>query len=92
MDSAVLVSYGGSSQLRLTRRGRRPVLADGLFSPDHGDRRPGADQALDFEVDVAAHLLSAKLAGHRGYQAIQTIPGIGPTLAAVFVPLVSELW
>jgi hypothetical protein len=41
---------------------------------------------------VAAHLLSAKLAGHRGYQAIQTIPGIGPTLAAVFVPLVSELW
>jgi hypothetical protein len=50
------------------------------------------DQALDFEIDVAAHLLSAKLAGHRGYQAIQTIPGIGPTLAAVFVPLVSELW
>jgi hypothetical protein len=70
VDSAVLVFYGGSSQLRLTRRGRRPVLADGLFSPDHGDRRPGADQALDFEVDVAAHLLSAKLAGHRGYQAM----------------------
>ena len=27
----------------------------------------------------------ARLAGHRGYTAIQAIPGVGPVLAAVFV-------
>jgi transposase len=48
-------------------------------------------EALDFEIDLAAHLLSAKLAGHRGYQAIQAIPGVGPTLAAVFVAEIGDV-
>jgi hypothetical protein len=30
-------------------------------------------------------MIAQRLAGHRGYQAIQHLPGVGPVLAAVFV-------
>ncbi|WP_192909793.1 transposase [Gandjariella thermophila] len=40
---------------------------------------------------MATHLVSGKLAGHPGYHAIQIIPGIGPTLAAVFVAEAGEV-
>ncbi|MFD6325128.1 transposase, partial [Streptomyces sp. NPDC058442] len=41
--------------------------------------------AYDFEIDVVSTRLRAHLAGHAGYRAVQDIPGIGATLAAVFV-------
>jgi transposase len=47
--------------------------------------------ALDFEIDAVGGPLRAALAGHAGYQAVQTIPGIGPVLAAVFVAEVGEV-
>lgn len=42
----------------------------------------------DFEIDLAAHLVTTRLARDpdhaTGYQVIQQIPGVGPVLAAVF--------
>ena len=37
------------------------------------------------EIDLFARLVRARLAADPGYRAVQTIPGIGPTLGAVFV-------
>lgn len=48
-------------------------------------------EALDFEIGVATHLVSGRLAHYPGYQAIQAIPGVGPTLAAVFVAEIGDI-
>jgi transposase len=47
--------------------------------------------AVDFEIDAVAGPLRARLAGHGGYRVIQTIPGVGPILAAVFVAELGEI-
>ncbi|MET7970471.1 IS110 family transposase [Micromonospora sp. NPDC005305] len=47
--------------------------------------------AVGFEVDALAGPIRARLAGHRGYTAIQAIPGVGPVLAAVFVAEIGEV-
>jgi transposase len=47
--------------------------------------------ALDFEVNTVTGQLRGRLAGHPGYRAIQAIPGVGPTLAAVFVAEIGEV-
>jgi transposase len=47
--------------------------------------------SLDFEVELFTKLVRGRLHRHRGYQALQTIPGIGPTLAAVFVAEVGDV-
>ena len=41
--------------------------------------------ALDIEVDSFTRLAKGRLVADPGYRAVQTIPGIGPVLAAVFV-------
>ncbi|HZE15672.1 MAG TPA: transposase [Mycobacterium sp.] len=38
-----------------------------------------------------AAMIAERLATHRGYQAIQQVPGIGPTLAAVFVAEIADV-
>ena len=47
--------------------------------------------AYDFEVDAVSGQLRGRLAGHAGYRAIQVLPGVGPTLAAVFVAEIGEV-
>jgi transposase len=47
--------------------------------------------ALGFQIDAVGGPLRAALAGHAGYQAVQTIPGVGPVLAAVFVAEVGQV-
>jgi transposase len=47
-------------------------------------------EAVDFEVDAVGTQLRGRLAGHRGYTAIQAIPGVGPILAAVFVAEIGQ--
>jgi transposase len=47
--------------------------------------------AVDFEIDAVAGPIRARLAGHTGYRVIQTIPGVGPVLAAVFVAELGEV-
>jgi transposase len=46
---------------------------------------------LDFEIDVFTRLARARLAGDPRYTAVQTIPGIGPTLGAVFVAEIGDV-
>jgi transposase len=47
--------------------------------------------AVDFEIDAVAKPVKARLAGHRGFTAIQAIPGVGPVLAAVFVAEIGQV-
>src|SRR5512133_3145805 len=47
--------------------------------------------AVEFELDAVAGPIRAKLAGHAGYRVIQTIPGVGPVLAAIFVAELGEI-
>jgi transposase len=46
---------------------------------------------LDFEIDHTAGMVRGRLALHPGYLAVQQIPGIGPTLAAVLVAEIGDI-
>jgi transposase len=48
-------------------------------------------ETLDFEVELFARLAAGRLRTHGGYRAMQTIPGIGPVLAAVFVAEIGDI-
>jgi transposase len=47
--------------------------------------------AFGFEIDTATKRVVADLARHPGYRAVQTIPGVGPVLAAVFVAEIGDV-
>jgi transposase len=47
--------------------------------------------ALDFEIDTFARLVTQRLRTDPGYTAIQTIPGVGPLLGAVFVAQIGDI-
>jgi transposase len=47
--------------------------------------------AFDFEIDTFTQLISTRLRGDPGYLAVQTIPGVGPILAAVFVAEIGDV-
>jgi transposase len=47
--------------------------------------------SVDFEIEVFTGLARGRLARDPGYAAVQTIPGIGPTLAAVFVAEIGDI-
>ena len=46
---------------------------------------------LDTHETRFAAMIAKQLDAHRGYQAIQQVPGIGPTLAAVFVAEIGDV-
>jgi len=46
---------------------------------------------LDTEIDLFARLVRGRLVADPGYRAVQTIPGIGPTLGAVFVAEIGDV-
>jgi transposase len=46
---------------------------------------------LDVEIDLFARLVAGRLVTDPGYRAVQTIPGIGPVLAAVFVAEIGDV-
>ena len=46
---------------------------------------------LDFEVDLFAGMVRGRMAHEPGYTAVQAIPGIGPTLGAVFVAEIGDI-
>jgi transposase len=48
-------------------------------------------ETLDFEVELFTKLVAGRLREHRGYLAIQAIPGVGPVLAAVFVAEIGDI-
>jgi transposase len=47
--------------------------------------------AFDFEVETLRQEIAARLRRHRGYQALQTIPGVGPAFAAIFVAEIGDV-
>jgi transposase len=47
--------------------------------------------AFDVEVEAAAKTTAAQLADHAGYAAVQTLPGIGPVLGAIFVVEIGDV-
>jgi len=46
---------------------------------------------LDVEIDLFARLIRGRLVADPGYRAVQTIPGIGPVLGAVFVAEIGDV-
>ncbi len=48
-------------------------------------------EALEFEIDVFGNLVRGRLRDDPGYRAVQTIPGIGPVLGAVFVAEIGDV-
>jgi transposase len=46
---------------------------------------------LDVEIDLFARLVRGRLVAGPGYRAVQRIPGIGPTLGAVFVAEIGDV-
>ena len=46
---------------------------------------------MEFEIDHFAGMARGRLARDPGYRAVQTIPGIGPVLAAVFVAEIGDV-
>jgi transposase len=48
-------------------------------------------EPLEFEIDVFTRITRARLSADPGYVALQTIPGIGPVLAAVFVAEIADV-
>jgi transposase len=48
-------------------------------------------EAVDFEIDLFAGLVRGRLVRDPGYTAVQTIPGIGPVLAAVLVAEIGDV-
>ena len=70
-------------------------LLDNLTIPDVYRGRIGSLRRLladvEFEIDRYSGLARARLALDPGYRAVQTIPGIGATLAAVFVAEIGDV-
>ena len=48
-------------------------------------------EALEFEIGLFAKLIRGRLDRDPGYRAVQTIPGVGQTLAAVFVAEIGDV-
>jgi transposase len=46
---------------------------------------------LDWEVELFTNLVAGRLRTDPGYRAVQAIPGVGPTLAAVFVAEIGDI-
>jgi len=46
---------------------------------------------LTTEISMLGEVIADLLAGHRGYQVIQQLPGIGPVLAAVIIAEIGEV-
>ncbi len=70
-------------------------LLDGLALPAPSAARIASLRRLldgiDFEIDLFAGLVRGRLARDGGYAAVQTIPGIGPTLGAVLVAEIGDI-
>jgi transposase len=48
-------------------------------------------EVYDDQVDRFTSVIRTRLAGDRGYKAIQTIPSVGPVLASVFTAEIGDI-
>lgn len=70
------------------------VLERATFSPAARKRIDSLLRLIDVfdvEIDAAAKTTAGQLEGHRGYAAVQTLPGIGPILGAIFVVEIGDV-
>jgi len=76
------------------RRHRSATAGEGALGPAYAQRIRSLLELIDIldshEARFAAMIVE-RLDTHRGYQAIQQVPGIGPTLAAVFVAEIGDV-
>jgi transposase len=75
------------------QRGRRELATAPLDAP-YRARTNSLCRLIDaygWEIDLMAKLIAQRLAKDSGYHTIQQIPGIGPTLAAVFVAEIGDV-
>jgi transposase len=70
----------GVAGLKLLERVELPAVYRGRIDSLHR-----VMDTLEFEIEVYTKMVRTRLAADPGYTALQTIPGIGPILAAVFV-------
>jgi transposase len=77
--------FGAGGQALLTEAGLAPPYSARV------DALRRLIDALDFEIEVADHLVRVRLAKNPGYLAIQRIPGIGPVLAAVLIAEIGDV-
>jgi transposase len=47
--------------------------------------------AFDHEIDTFRRVIAEQLDDHRGYRAIQVVPGVGPTFAAIFTAEIGDV-
>ena len=78
-----LFSPGGHQLLTVTR-----LSAESRSRVDSALR---LIENLDFEIELFGKLVAGRLRTQPGYRAIQQIPGVGPTLAAVFVAEIGDI-
>src|SRR6266498_4267074 len=64
---------------------------DGIRDADVTGVQTCALPIFGFEIDLYSKMLTARLAGHRGYRAVQAVDGVGPTFAAVFVAEIGDV-
>ena len=80
---------------RPVRPARAPGCSTGSTLPAPYAARVGSLRRLiddlDVEIDLFARLVRGRLAADPGYRAVQTIPGIGPILGAVFVAEIGDV-
>jgi transposase len=90
----------------LAKEGVLPKVGD-IFGPTGAAELAGADLApsyawrveslrrlidrYDVEVDSLDRLIASQLRGHRGYEAIQAVKGVGPTIAAILVAEIGDI-
>jgi transposase len=71
------------------------ALLDGLDLPAASAARIASLrrvlELIDTEIDVVTGLVRTRLLADPGYAAVQTIPGVGPILAAVFVAEIGDI-
>jgi transposase len=48
--------------------------------------------AFDLEVEAFRRMIAEQLDDHVGYRAVQAIPGVGPTFAAIFVAEIGDVY
>jgi transposase len=72
----------------------RTLLADAPLDGPYRARVNSLCRLVDeltFEIATAARLVTARLARDPGYLAIQAVPGVGPTLAAIFAAEIGDV-
>jgi transposase len=92
---AVLAKQGVRVKVSdLFGRTGRDLLEEAPLDPVYRARVDALCRLIDaytFEIEATGSQLAGRLARHDGYHTLQALPGVGPTLAAVFVAEIGQV-